>query len=323
MISIAFSAPSRPSLRMPTLRDNQLNVNLYTYRSRRIWQFHQCSVFAGTPHQSLHFSFLILLQSFTLEIRRPHGELRTGISRESYEEKSKEIRFRMYKQRLDRLGDIESGCALVAHHEDDADENRIAELRKGNIVHINAMSRLSTLLRVNVVRPLLAMRKSDLVDFAERARVCYMQDSTPKWSRRGWIQRTLGKIATEDVESHVSFLSQLSRAGSAFYSFGNALDLSLKNLVAKRVRRTTEYTSTPSRQTSDAGLSPTGRDLVGCTEGAFGPGCRSRAPLGVPRTESSVPCCVAAVPELFIELSRTERSKLKAQDQRGSKSFCG
>ena len=43
----------------------------------------------------------------------------------------------MYKQCLNRLGDIESGCALVAHHENDADENRIAELGKGNIVHIN------------------------------------------------------------------------------------------------------------------------------------------------------------------------------------------
>ena len=106
--------------------------------------------------------------------------------------------------------------ARCAHHEDDADENRIAELGKGNIVHINGMSSLSTLLGVNVVRPLLAVRKSDLVDFAERARVCYMQDSTPKWSRRGWIRRTLDKIATEDLESHVSFLSQLSPAGSAF-----------------------------------------------------------------------------------------------------------
>ena len=59
----------------------------------------------------------------------------------------------------------------------------------------------------------------------------------------------------------------------------------------------------------------------GCTEGALGPSCRSRAPLGVPWTESSVPCYVAAAPELFIELSRTERSKLKAKDQRGSKEF--
>ena len=37
----------------------------------------------------------------------------------------------------------------------------------------------------------------------------------------------------------------------------------MENLVAKRVRRTTEYTSTPCLQTSDAGLRPTGRNLVG------------------------------------------------------------
>ena len=60
-----------------------------------------------------------------------------------------------------------------------------AELEKGNNMHINGMTNLSTLLGVYVVRPLLAVRKSDLVDFAERARVCYMQDSTLKWSRRG------------------------------------------------------------------------------------------------------------------------------------------
>ena len=90
----------------------------------------------------------------------------------------------MYKRFLNRLGDIESGCALVAHHEYDADENRIAEFGKCNIVHINQMSNLTTLLGVNVVRPLLAVRKSDLVDFAERARVYYLQDSTHKWSHR-------------------------------------------------------------------------------------------------------------------------------------------
>ena len=38
---------------------------------------------------------------------------------------------------------------------------------------------------------------------------------------------------------------------------------------------------------------------VGCTEGALGPGCRSRTPLGVPRTEPSAPlmcrCCSRAL----------------------------
>jgi len=37
------------------------------------------------------------LFSYRLQIRRPHGALRTGISRERYEEKTKELRFRMYE----------------------------------------------------------------------------------------------------------------------------------------------------------------------------------------------------------------------------------
>ena len=69
MYSVAIFTPSRPSLKVRTLRRLQLNVDLYMYRSQRIWQAHQCSVYQQTPHQSLHLSFLILLQSYTLEIR--------------------------------------------------------------------------------------------------------------------------------------------------------------------------------------------------------------------------------------------------------------
>ena len=41
----------------------------------------------------------------------------------------------------------------------------------------------------------------------------------------------------------------------------------------------------------------------GCTEGALGLGCRSGAPLGVPRTEPSAPCCVAAAPGIFVAVA--------------------
>ena len=39
----------------------------------------------------------IELHSYTMELTRPHGELRTGVSRERYEEATKRIRFRMYE----------------------------------------------------------------------------------------------------------------------------------------------------------------------------------------------------------------------------------
>ena len=123
-----------------------------------------------TPHQSLHLSFLILVLSFTLEIRQSHGVLRTEYHMTVMKKSRKDL-FSDVQKGLDRLGDIESGCALVAHHEVDEDVNRVAELRKSNIVHINGMSSLNTLLGVNVVRPLLAVRKWVLVDFTERVRV--------------------------------------------------------------------------------------------------------------------------------------------------------
>ena len=115
MISVAIFAPSRPSLRMPTLRDNQLNVNLYTYRSQRIWQFHQCSVcWNSTSIFALLFPHPVAVLH-TLEIRQPHGVLKTEHHMTVMRNSRKDL-FSHARKGLDRLGDIESGCALVAHH---------------------------------------------------------------------------------------------------------------------------------------------------------------------------------------------------------------
>lgn len=176
----------------------------------------------------------VRLFTYRPQIRRPHGTLRTGISRERYEEKAKEIRFRMYKLCLQSLG-ADRGVAFVAHHQDDADENRLAELGKGNIVHIDGMSASLTVLGVEVIRPLLGVRKADLVRFAADASVCYMQDSTPKWSRRGWTRRLLDGFGTEDTAKHAQLLAALARAGAASELLGDALDASLRTFAAAGV----------------------------------------------------------------------------------------
>ena len=41
----------------------------------------------------------------------------------------------------------------------------------------------------------------------------------------------------------------------------------------------------------------------GIGEGALGLGCCSRTPQGVPRTEPSCPCCLAAAPELIMSVA--------------------
>jgi len=169
----------------------------------------------------------VQLFTYRLKIRRPHGDLRTGISRERYEEKSKELRFRMYSRCLSHL-QTQRGVAFVAHHQDDADENRLAELGKGNILHIDGMSRSSEMLGVEVVRPLLGVRKDELIEFASAAGVCYMQDSTPKWSRRGWIRRTLDGIGRDSASQHAGLLEDLTQAGATSEALGNTLDASLR-----------------------------------------------------------------------------------------------
>ena len=168
------------------------------------------------------------LRSYRPQIRRPHGNVKTGISRERYEEKSKQLRFRMYELCLTELK-VTSGAALVAHHEDDADENRLAELGKGNIVHIDGMSASGTTLNVTVLRPLLKVRKSELIEFARLAKVCYMQDSTPKWSRRGWIRHVLDEMKIQHSTRFAQLQALLSRAGAASEALGESIDLSLNS----------------------------------------------------------------------------------------------
>ena len=168
------------------------------------------------------------LLTYRLKIRRPHGTLRTGISRERYEEKSKQIRFRMYSRCLEHLGiEATRGAALVAHHEDDADENRLAELGKGNIIHIDGMLPSSVTQGVTVIRPLLKVRKAELISFADIAALCYMQDSTPKWSRRGWIRYVLDEMKAHEGQNFTQLQTLLSRAGIASATLGEAIDESL------------------------------------------------------------------------------------------------
>lgn len=176
----------------------------------------------------------VALFTYRPEIRRPHGNVRTGISRERYEEKSKEIRFRMYSKCIDRLN-VQRGVALVVHHQDDADENRLAELGKGNILHIDGMSSSSRMLGVEVVRPLLAVRKAELLAFAQQAHVCYMLDSTPKWSRRGWTRRLLDGLESHDAGQYGRLLTALTRAGALSESLGDMLDASLQGWLVNGI----------------------------------------------------------------------------------------
>ena len=98
MYSVAIFAPSRPSLRVRALRSMQLNVDWYTTCPTRIWQ--ALPMFRVPANSTSIFAPLLLHPVAVLHFgaRAPYGVLRTGISRESYDERSKEFRFRLYQQ---------------------------------------------------------------------------------------------------------------------------------------------------------------------------------------------------------------------------------
>ena len=67
---------------------------------------------------------------YVVELRRPHGALKTGLSRDRYEDVTKDIRFRMYERCFELCSKVKGGdksfnCVMLGHHQDDVDENRI------------------------------------------------------------------------------------------------------------------------------------------------------------------------------------------------------
>ena len=117
------------------------------------------------------------------ELPRPHGETVGPLSRERYESVTKEIRFRMYRLALDRelraAPGQRTGVVVIGHHQDDVDENRLTELSKGNLVHVDGMHSRIEHFDVTVLRPLLQLRKVAMFALADHARLPYMASGRP------------------------------------------------------------------------------------------------------------------------------------------------
>ena len=183
-------------------------------RSEEEWVKHTCRSL-GVP-----------LYGFRNPLRRPHLGEQTGLTREEYEDVSKRFRFKMYECVADKIAFHENidpahqWIVMVGHHQDDVDENRLAELGKANLVYIDGVKTMSKCLGVRVFRPLLDVRKHALLQLAEVLPLAYMADSTPKWSRRGWIRRLLDDC----VPDKDAFLSLLTKTGDASDRCGDLLD---------------------------------------------------------------------------------------------------
>ena len=122
-----------------------------------------------------------------------------GSKRSDFEDESRNIRYNSYKE---IISDFNCKGVMVGHHEDDIIENIFTNSMRGhNILDIEVMKHISNINNVNIYRPLLSYRKSEILRFAEIYKIPYFLDTTPKWSRRGKMRNDIFPLFTEVFSS--------------------------------------------------------------------------------------------------------------------------
>jgi len=111
--------------------------------------------------------------------------------RDMYEEITKKIRYDMYN--LQQEGD--DIYVLLGHNKDDCFENIITNItNKSCYDNLCGMETLKIIDNINFWRPMLNIKKKDIIAFANINNIPYLFDSTPKWSVRGKIRDNLRPV---------------------------------------------------------------------------------------------------------------------------------
>jgi tRNA(Ile)-lysidine synthase TilS/MesJ len=112
-------------------------------------------------------------------MKRPQGK-----ERQEYEEKTKEIRFDLYKEIIKDYPD--TAGVILGHHLGDLQENIIFNFMKGRgLLQLPVIMPISKQYQVKVLRPLLGHPKTDIFKLSEVANIPYFKNTTPVWSNRG------------------------------------------------------------------------------------------------------------------------------------------
>jgi tRNA(Ile)-lysidine synthetase-like protein len=102
--------------------------------------------------------------------------------RDVYENTTRDIRFDLYK----KISEMYSPALIVlGHNADDCCENIITNICKKS--HYSNLSGM-TIYENNILRPLLTVKKSEIMVFAIQMNVPFLKNSTPNWSARGKIR---------------------------------------------------------------------------------------------------------------------------------------
>ena len=135
--------------------------------------------------------------------------VRGGVERRQYEEESRDFRFRVYRDVLERT--VNSESIILGHHDDDIVETVFFNMMKSHdLLNLTVMKKESTMLGVDISRPLIGFHKSYVYDFAHKYGVPYTKNSTPSWSLRGAFRERILPLLEEKFGNVSSNLLHLS-----------------------------------------------------------------------------------------------------------------
>jgi len=105
--------------------------------------------------------------------------------RNLYEKITRKIRFNTYKY-------FEGYAVVLGHNKDDSLENIFSNIKnKTHYDNLLGMTEEGTENDVIILRPLLKISKSKIIEMAIKANIPFVYDSTPKWSERGKMRDIL------------------------------------------------------------------------------------------------------------------------------------
>jgi tRNA(Ile)-lysidine synthetase-like protein len=112
--------------------------------------------------------------------------------RDLYENITKDIRFDVYRQVSECFGNSEKTLVVLGHNMDDCFENILTNIsNKSNYENLSGISHFSVVSDINLWRPMLDIRKHDILKFAIHNYIPFLKNSTPPWSTRGKIREVV------------------------------------------------------------------------------------------------------------------------------------
>ena len=151
--------------------------------------------------------------------------------RAAYEEETRKIRFSAY---------VKQKCpVLLGHNYEDTVENIISNISsKKNLHDLKGMSFRSCEKDVEILRPMLETSKADIYEYAYKHSIPHLEDSTPKWSRRGKLRDhvipTLETFEPDFIKGLITLTNNLQQNFEFIQKHPNAVELPKNFLNVKQ-----------------------------------------------------------------------------------------